>query len=48
VLNDFIFLHRAEIVALTRQKVAVRMAPRPTDAEMEEGVPLFLEQLMAV
>jgi signal transduction histidine kinase len=48
VLNDFIFLHRAEIVALTRQKVAVRMAPRPTEAEMETGVPLFLEQLMAV
>ena len=48
VLNDFIFLHRAEIVALTRQKVAVRMAPRPTEAEMETGVPLFLEQLMNV
>ena len=48
MLNEFIFLHRAEIVALTRQKVAVRMAPRPTDAEMEEGVPLFLEQLMGV
>ena len=48
VLNDFIFLHRAEIVALTRQKMAVRMAPRPTEAEMETGVPLFLEQLMTV
>ena len=24
------------------------MAPRPTDCELEEGVPLFLEQLMAV
>ena len=48
MLNEFIFLHRAEIVALTRQKVALRMAPRPTEAEMETGVPLFLEQLMAV
>jgi signal transduction histidine kinase len=48
VLNDFILLHRAEILALTRTKVAARMAPRATEAEMEAGVPLFLEQLMAV
>jgi K+-sensing histidine kinase KdpD len=48
VLNDFIFLHRAKILALTREKVAIRMAPRPTETEMEEGVPLFLDQLMAV
>jgi len=48
VLNDFILLYRAEILALTREKVAVRMAPRPTEAELETGVPLFLEQLMAV
>jgi K+-sensing histidine kinase KdpD len=28
--------------------MAVRMAPRPTETELEEGVPLFLDQLMAV
>jgi signal transduction histidine kinase len=48
VLNEFILLHRAEILALTRQKVAIRMAPRPTEAELEAGVPLFLEQLIVV
>ena len=48
MLNDFIFLHRAEILALTREKMAARMAPRPTETEVEEGVPLFLDQLMAV
>jgi hypothetical protein len=48
VLNDFISLHRAEILALTRKKVAVRLAPRPTETEMEEGVPLFLDQLITV
>ena len=35
-------------MALTREKMAVRMAPRPTETELEEGVPLFLDQLMAV
>jgi K+-sensing histidine kinase KdpD len=35
-------------LALTREKVAVRMAPRPTETEMEQGLPLFLDQLIAV
>jgi hypothetical protein len=48
VLDDFISLHRAEILALTREKMAVRMAPRSTEIELEEGVPLFLDQLIAV
>ena len=48
MLNDFILLHRAEILALTRKKMAARTAPRPTEAEMEAGVPLFLEQLTTV
>jgi signal transduction histidine kinase len=48
MLSDFISLHRAEILALTREKVAVRTAPRATETELEEGVPLFLEQLMGV
>jgi K+-sensing histidine kinase KdpD len=48
VLNEFISLHRAKILALTREKVAARMAPRPTETELEEGVPLFLDQLIAV
>ena len=45
MLHEFLTLHRAEIIALTRQKVAQRTAPRPTEAELEHGVPLFLTQL---
>jgi signal transduction histidine kinase len=48
MLNDFISLHRTEILALTREKVAVRTAPRATETEIETGVPLFLDQLMDV
>ena len=45
MLHEFLTLHRAEIIARARLKVAGRMAPRPTEAELEHGVPLFLEQL---
>ena len=45
MLHEFLTLHRDEIIARTRQKVATRIAPRPTEAELEHGVPLFLEQL---
>lgn len=48
MLSDFIAQHRQEILALTRQKVLVRMAPRPTESEIEHGVPLFLDQLTEV
>lgn len=48
MLNDFISSHRAEILTLTREKVAVRTAPRATETEIETGVPLFLDQLIAV
>jgi signal transduction histidine kinase len=46
VLHEFLTLHRDEIIARTRQKVATRTAPRPTEAELENGVPLFLQQLV--
>ena len=45
MLHEFLTLHREEIIARTRQKVATRTAPRPTEEELEHGVPLFLEQL---
>jgi signal transduction histidine kinase len=45
MLHEFLTLHREEIIGLTRQKVALRTAPRPTEAELEHGVPLFLDQL---
>jgi signal transduction histidine kinase len=45
MLHEFLTLHRDEIIARTRAKVTTRMAPRATEAELEHGVPLFLEQL---
>jgi signal transduction histidine kinase len=48
MLHEFLTVHREEIIALTRQKVALRRAPRATEAELEHGVPLFLEQLAGI
>jgi signal transduction histidine kinase len=45
MLHEFLTVHRDEIIARTREKVAGRAAPRPTEAELEHGVPLFLAQL---
>jgi signal transduction histidine kinase len=45
MLHEFLSENREEIVARARRKVAGRPAPRPTAAEMEHGVPLFLAQL---
>lgn len=45
MLHEFVTEHRAEIIARCRAKVATRPAPRPTDAEIRHGIPLFLDQL---
>ena len=45
MLYEFLTVHRDEIIARTRAKVATRMAPRPSEAELEHGVPLFIAQL---
>jgi hypothetical protein len=47
MLNEFIRANRDAIIARTRAKVADRKAPRPTEAELKDGVPLFLDQLVA-
>jgi len=44
---DFLVEHREEIVARTRKTVLGREAPRPTASELKEGIPLFLDQLIA-
>jgi signal transduction histidine kinase len=46
MLTEFVERHREEILSRTRSKVAVRMAPRPTESELEHGVPLFVDQLI--
>jgi signal transduction histidine kinase len=45
MLYDFIATNRAEIINRCREKIASRPVPRPTDVELEHGVPLFLDQL---
>ena len=47
MLHEFITLNRDEIIRRCRAKVAVRSVPPPTEAEIDHGVPLFLDQLVA-
>lgn len=46
-MEKFLTLHRDEIIARTRAKIAQRVAPRPTTIELDHGIPLFLDQLIA-
>lgn len=48
MLGDFIKKNRVEILACARDRVVLRSAPRPTDAELDEGLPIFLDQLVEV
>jgi len=46
MLFEFVTMHREEIIRRCRAKVATRPVPAPTPAEIEHGVPLFLDQLV--
>jgi signal transduction histidine kinase len=46
MLHEFLSVNREEIIARTRAKVANRPTPRATEAELENGIPLFLTQLI--
>ena len=46
MLHEFIAVHREEIILRCRAKVATRSVPQPTEAEIDHGVPLFLDQLV--
>jgi signal transduction histidine kinase len=46
MLGDFLRQHRSELIERCRAKVQARRAPRPSDVELEHGVPLFLDQLI--
>jgi signal transduction histidine kinase len=48
MLHEFIRAHRAAILDRTRAKVAERTAPRPTDEELKNGVPLFVDQVVEI
>lgn len=46
MLHEFITLNRDAIIARCRAKVATRSIPPPSEAEINHGVPLFLDQLV--
>jgi signal transduction histidine kinase len=45
VLREFIKTNREEILTAARARVALRSAPLPPGAELEHGLPVFLDQL---
>jgi signal transduction histidine kinase len=45
VLDDFIVRNREVIIERARSRVASRTTPKPTDLELRNGVPMFLDQL---
>jgi signal transduction histidine kinase len=46
VLHEFLSANRAAIVARTSMKVAARPAPLVSEADRQNGIPLFLDQLI--
>lgn len=46
MLHEFLTTNRVELIDRCRLKVAQRPSPKATDAELEHGVPLFLDQLI--
>ena len=45
MLADFVSSNRDAIIAGTQTRVASRTAPKPSDMELKNGIPLFLDQL---
>jgi signal transduction histidine kinase len=46
MLHEFLAANRAELIDRCRAKVAARAATRASSAELEHGIPLFLDQLI--
>ena len=47
MLHEFVRENREEIIRRCRAKVTVRRSPTPTKAEIDHGVPMFLDELVA-
>lgn len=45
MLDEFISLNRDEIIARTRTRVKVRAIPESCELELDNGIPMFLDQL---
>ena len=48
LLHQFLTLHHDEIVAVARARLLARTVPRATEAELRDGIPLFLRQLEVI
>src|SRR5690349_19017034 len=46
MLHQLLMNHREQIIALTRTKIATRVAPRAVQEELENGIPLLVDQLI--
>jgi signal transduction histidine kinase len=46
VLHEFLESNRVQIIGRTKAKVAARLVPRATEAELTHGIPLFFDQLI--
>jgi signal transduction histidine kinase len=47
MLHEFLATNRDEILERARERVGKRSAPAPTERELAEGLPIFLDQLEA-
>jgi hypothetical protein len=45
MLADFVLANRDAIITSTRTRVAARKSPQPSAAELQNGIPAFLDQL---
>lgn len=48
MLHEFLTKNRGEILTRSRVKLTTRHVPVPTDAELSNGLPLFLDQLTSI
>lgn len=48
MLHEFLVANREEILDRSRAKLTGRRAPTPTKAELADGLPLFMDQLVAI
>ncbi len=46
MMHEFLTTQRAELIERCRRSVLQRHSPRVTEAELEKGIPLFLDQLI--
>src|SRR5687767_4586441 len=46
MLHEFLTANRADLIDRCRLKVVQRRAPKATDAELDHGIPHFLDQLV--